>query len=46
MSFVVSSIVEVYMNKIALWIRIGVYDWTDERLNPASNVKFNFDIGE
>ena len=30
MTFVVPSIVEVLMNKIALWISISVNDWTAE----------------
>ena len=38
MSIVVSTIAEVCMNKIALWIRVGVDDWRDERAIIASNV--------
>ena len=30
MSFVVSSIVEVSMNKVILWIYVRIYDWTAE----------------
>ena len=37
MGIVVSSIVVGSMNKIALWIRVGVDDWTDERAIIASN---------
>ena len=36
-SIVVSSIVGVSMNKKALWIRVGVDDWTAERAIIASN---------
>ena len=38
MRYVVSRIVEVSMNKIALGIRFGVYDWTAERVIIASSV--------
>ena len=38
MSIVVSTIAEVCMNKIALWIHVGVDDWRDERATIASNV--------
>ena len=31
MRIVMSSIVEEFMNKIALSIRVNVYDWTAER---------------
>ena len=37
MSIVVSNIAEVSLNKIALWIHVGVDDWTAERANIASN---------
>ena len=37
MSIVVSNIAEVSLNKIALWIHVGVDDWTAERANTASN---------
>ena len=30
MSFVVSSIVEVSMNNVILWICVRIYDWTAE----------------
>ena len=36
MTIAVSSIVEVSMTKIALWIRVGVDDWTAERAIIAS----------
>ena len=36
-----SSIVEVSMNKIALWIRVNVDDWTAERTIIASNDSFS-----
>ena len=29
-SFIATSIVEVSMNKIALWISVGLDDWTGE----------------
>ena len=41
MSIVVSSIVNVSMNKLALWISVHVDDWTDKRVIIASNVFFN-----
>ena len=37
MSFVVLTFVEVYMNKIWLWISLCVDDWTAERVIIASN---------
>ena len=39
MSYAVSGIVEVSLNKIALGISIGVDDWTSERAIIASNDK-------
>ena len=45
MSFVVWSIVEVSLNKLALWSSVGVYDWTPEWAIIADNVlnnKFGF----
>ena len=38
MSFDVSSIFGVSMNKIALWISVRVDDWTAERAIIASNI--------
>ena len=38
MSIVVSSIVEVSMNKIALRLSVGVGDWTVESVIIANNV--------
>ena len=32
MTFVVSSIADLPMNKITLWIRLGVDDWTVRRV--------------
>ena len=37
MTFVLPSIVEVLMNKIALWITVRANDWTAERAFIASN---------
>ena len=37
MSIIVSIIVEVSMNKIALWIHMGVDDWTAERAIIANS---------
>ena len=37
MNYIVSSIIEVSVNKIALWISVGVDDWTAERVLIASN---------
>ena len=37
MTFVVPSIVELLMNRIALWISIHANDWTAERAIIASN---------
>ena len=45
MSIVVSSIVEVSMNKIALWIRVDVDDWTAERSITVSNVVQSIEFG-
>ena len=39
MSFVVSSIIEMSMNKIALGTRINVDEWIDERAIIASNAE-------
>ena len=36
MSFVVSIIIQVSLNKITLWISVGVDDWTAERAIIAS----------
>ena len=38
MTFVLSNIVEVLMNKIALWITVRVDECTAERVIIASNV--------
>ena len=38
MIFVVLSIVEVLMNKIAHWISIRFYDWATESAIISSNV--------
>ena len=38
MIIAVSSIVGMSMNKIALWISVGVDDWTVEKAIIASNV--------
>ena len=40
----VSSIVEVSMDKIALWIRVDVDDWTAKRAIIASNVEYRWPI--
>ena len=37
MSIVMSSIVELSIIKIALWIHVDVDDWADERAIIASN---------
>ena len=37
MSFVVSSVVEMSVNKIALWISVHVDDWTAELAITAIN---------
>ena len=39
MRLIVSNIVEVSMNKIALWINDCVDDWSDERAIITSNGK-------
>ena len=38
MGLIVSGIVEVSMNKIALWISVDADDWTAESVIIASNV--------
>ena len=38
MTIAVLSIVEVSMNKIALWIRVPVNDWKTERVIIANSV--------
>ena len=47
MNILVSSIVEVSMTKIALWIRVGADDWTTERtiitgtqLEPIQHISY------
>ena len=42
MSIVLSSIVGVSMNKIVLWIRVGVDDWTEKMAIIASNALTSF----
>ena len=37
MKFIVSNIVDVSMNKMALWISVGVDDWTAKLAIIASN---------
>ena len=39
MSIVLSSIVEVSMNKMALWIHVVVDDWTAAKAIIASNAQ-------
>ena len=38
LSLLLSSIAQEYMNKIILWISVGVDDWAAERAIIASNV--------